>query len=248
MNTSVKQLTQKTSALMRLSPDLLFVGVYSAITFQPLALMDRENVQINRDNNGIDFENFHIAITSNQIRAIIAHIVSSSSALTRIDVAGLNFLCLRLKSNASLTGTSNFNVDHHNRKCLQESCDHLYEVTGHHFSIEDLEKHPLPIQMSAMLKYDCVVVGLCNTTSSSLKLVQEIVEQPMEDPTFPKQQDDRREQQSSRGTEFCEDWHTATFQSVKAFKMIGSFTSFVTKESDKSPLTENIVFNVVADE
>ncbi|KAH3736479.1 hypothetical protein DPMN_043048 [Dreissena polymorpha] len=114
---------------MRHTPDFLFVGVYSAKTFQTLALMDREHVQIHLDNNQIDFENVHIAITSNQICALIAHIVSSSPAFTRIDVAGLNFLCLKSKSNACLTGTSNFNVDHHNRKCLQESCDHLYEVS-----------------------------------------------------------------------------------------------------------------------
>ncbi|KAH3736482.1 hypothetical protein DPMN_043051 [Dreissena polymorpha] len=78
---------------------------------------------------------------------------------------------------------------------------------------------------------------------TSLKIVEHL----MADPTFPEQQDDRREQQRSRGTDFCEDWHTAIFHSVKALEMIGSFTSVVTKESDKSPLTENILFNVVAD-
>ncbi|KAH3725867.1 hypothetical protein DPMN_051720 [Dreissena polymorpha] len=181
---SVNRLMLKTSALMRLSSDLLFVGVYSAITFQPIALADRENVQIHLDNKGIDWKKFRIVISSNQVRAIVAHIVSSSPALTRIDVEGLNFLCLRSKSNASLTGTSNFNVDHHNRKCIQESYDHLDEGTDHNFSMEDVDKLTHPVQMSAVLKYDFVVIGLCKATSSSLKLVQEIVEQPADDATL----------------------------------------------------------------
>lgn len=179
----------RASALMNISPAMLFVGVYETETFTPIALVDRDKVQINPDADVYQTRTFDIVLNPDEVKAIAVHIRTKDNPFVKINIANLCFVCLRTGSGC-MTGMSNFNMEYDSDNTGYVK-DTLFNMSRRHYESEELLSGTHALQISAILKEEVIVIGLCHsgTSCSSLKLIREILdqapEQPSEKVSFP---------------------------------------------------------------
>lgn len=174
----------RASALIGLSPAMLFVGVYKTDTNTAIALVDKDNVQINPDADECGPRTFDFNIEPHQVQAIVRHIKTRGHPFMRINIAGLYFGLLR-NGNGCVTGVSNFNMDYGLQNTRANDQQTLLSISHKQFKSEELLEGVHALQLSAMLKDEIIVIGLCTSGSqcSSLKLIQEILEDCPEQPS-----------------------------------------------------------------
>lgn len=174
----------RASALINISSEMLFVGMYRTDTYKPIALVDRDKVHINPEADTHLTRTFDFNIECRQVQAIANHIRTKDNPFTQINIAGLHFVCLR-NGSGCMTGMSNFNMDYVTSTTTKDVKETLFELTDRHYESQELLSEIHPLQISAILKEDIVVIGLCKSggSCSSLKLLREILEQPPEQPS-----------------------------------------------------------------
>ena len=173
----------RASALINLSPEMLFIGIYDSNSYTPVALVDRDKVQINPEADENHTRTFDFTLKPHQLKAIATHIRTRDNPFVQIIIANLQFVCLRTGSGC-MTGMSNFNMeyDSQNSENVKET---LFNLSKRHFRSTELLSGTHALQISAILKGDVLVVGLCRSggTCSSLKLIREILDQAPEQPS-----------------------------------------------------------------
>ncbi|KAL4233710.1 hypothetical protein ACF0H5_008390 [Mactra antiquata] len=225
--------------LIHQTSNMVFIGIYSLDTFEPLALADRERVCVNITEAMEDdpASNFIICLDPDELRAMTTHIRTRDNVLIRIDIAGLRYVCLRTECNC-MTGMSNFNTDID----AQEANKILYKITQKRYSHTEVAEGFHALQISAMLKEDKIVVGISKSgEESSLKVLKQMFEtHDLQLRPSTKADRERRRDAVKRETSFCEDWRKATIRSIETLKSVGPFTDYDISDDDDSPLVSNI--------
>ena len=172
----------KTKALMGLCPGLVYVGVYDTDTGQALAIADPENIQVDPYRDSNQWKKFSFEITPSEVNAIIKHIKCPFIPLAEINISDVNFMCLRSKMNY-LTGKASFDIMENNNETFWKVEEILFALTNRHYSKEQIASADELLLISAILKDEFVVVGLCKADTPSLKVLKEIVEQSPDQPS-----------------------------------------------------------------
>lgn len=158
---------------------MAFVGIYSTDTYEALAVADRKNVKINplMVESEDQTRKLAVEITPSQVMAVVRHIRTADNPLTQINIANLPFVCLR-NENGYMTGMSNFNMDI-KRESVHEIDESLFTVLHKHYTSEEILEGLHALQISAILKEEFVIIGLCRAgTGSSLKILKKVFEEP----------------------------------------------------------------------
>ena len=156
------------------SSNMAFIGIYSTETFEPLALTDREHVQIS---SGLMPKNVAIQIQPSQVQAIVRHIRTPDNPLTQINIANLRFVCLR-NGSGCMTGMSNFNMES-KRDSVNLIDKSVFNIIHKHYTSQELLEGYHALQISAILKEEFIVIGICKEgEESSLKVLRAIFEDP----------------------------------------------------------------------
>lgn len=170
----ISQLIHRASELFYIYPGMVFLGVYSIETHLPMALLDREHVQINIDNeHNTSNRELAIEIQPSQVAGIVSHLRNAYNNLIELNIANMEFVCMRTTSGC-VTGMSHFNTDENIMKLANETvfrvtktpCSQIKGFTGYH-----------ALAISALLKDDKLLVSLSTAnTCSSLKFLHKVLQ------------------------------------------------------------------------
>lgn len=115
-------------------------------------------------------------IKQRQAKAIVNHMKSTGIISAKIDVANLDFLCLR-HGTGNMIGMSCFNVD--NRKETVEEIDKAcFKLSRHHFTRSDSKSSKHLLNIAATIFKDVVIIGIgIPGEESCLSAVQDLTKE-----------------------------------------------------------------------
>lgn len=235
----VNALIMRAYSLIQQTSGMVFVGIYSMETHEPLALADRDKVCVNitEATEEDPASNFVVRLHEKELKAISNHIQTRDNVLSRIDIIGLHFVCLRAETNC-MTGMSNFNTD----ITVTDANRILQKIANKRYSAVEIAEGFHALQISAVIKDDKLIVGISNCESeSSLKVLKQMFQtNDFHLRQSTKADKERRRDVMKRQTSFCEDWRKATVRSIETLKRIGPYHDDDISDDDDSPLMTNI--------
>lgn len=174
--------------------EMLLIGVYSVHTCDQIAFSfsvaplrgfgDQCDVNDGSQSaNAKDVKNLSVVIDSSHVNAIISLLRSRGTAYCRLNIALMNFLCMR-GTDSCMTGMSNFNMESTSLKTVDEV---FFKLTHKHFTRSDSVEALHALQISAIVEGDLLLIGLCQTGEvSSLQVLKQLVDIQKGKTTLPR--------------------------------------------------------------